>query len=332
MSRILALALVAAAATALVSADFADARRLGGARNFGAQRQQIAPAPKPPAATPSTPATPAAPGGAASAPSGAASNPVMPAQPGAAATRAAPGATGAAAAQTARSGASRWLGPIAGIAAGLGLAALAAHLGISEALLSVLLVALIAFAAIALLRALFARRAAPVRPSPLAYSPTAGSPAPAKLTAGLEPVFGAARPAAPVHDGRYPPGFDPEPFLEQAKHQFTRLQAAHDRGDREALQDVMTPEMYVEIAKDLDTRGRHEATDIVSLEAEIVDVTTEGDEHWASVRFRGLLAEDGAPTPKPFDELWNLVKPVDGSSGWLLAGIRQLEEAPAGHA
>ena len=27
--------------------------------------------------------------------------------------------------------------------------------------------------------------------------------------------------------------------------------------------------------------------------------------------------------PKAFDEMWNLVKPVDGSSGWLLAGIQQ---------
>ena len=45
--------------------------------------------------------------------------------------------------------------------------------------------------------------------------------------------------------------------------------------------------------------------------------------HWASVRFTGLTREDGAPQPTPLDEVWNLSKPVDGSSGWLLAGIRQ---------
>jgi predicted lipid-binding transport protein (Tim44 family) len=147
VKRILAVALAAVAATALVSADFADARRLGGGRSLGAQRQSIAP----PAQTP--------PSAAPNAPAGAATNPVMPAQPGAAASRAAPGAAAAPA-----SGASRWLGPIAGLAAGLGLAALAAHLGISEALMSVLLVALIAFAAIALLRFAFARRE-PARPA-----------------------------------------------------------------------------------------------------------------------------------------------------------------------
>ena len=43
----------------------------------------------------------------------------------------------------------------------------------------------------------------------------------------------------------------------------------------------------------------------------------------ASVRFHGTLREDGNPTAQPFEELWHLVKPVNGSSGWLLAGIQQ---------
>ena len=312
MRRILALTLAAAAATALVSADFADARRLGGGRTIGAQRQSVAP----PASTP--------PAAAPAAPSGAAANPVMPAQPGAAATasRAAPGAAAAPA-----SGMSRWLGPVAGLAAGLGLAALAAHLGLSEALMSALLIALAVFAGIAILRMILARRAVPPR-GPMAYSPSAA----AQRTA-FEPTFGGARnaPAAPVA-GRYPPGFDPVPFLEQAKQQFRRLQTAYDAGDRAALADVMTPEMLAEVTKDLDSRGPQFATEVVSLANEIVDVSTEGDRHWASVRFSGLVREDGANAPKPFDERWNLVKPVDGSSGGLLAGIRQIDDIPAGHA
>ncbi len=46
-----------------------------------------------------------------------------------------------------------------------------------------------------------------------------------------------------------------------------------------------------------------------------------------SVRFTGLLREDGTVLPKDFDEVWNLVKPVDDSSGWLLAGIQQTHDA-----
>ena len=53
----------------------------------------------------------------------------------------------------------------------------------------------------------------------------------------------------------------------------------------------------------------------------LVDVATEGAKHWVSVRFAGTAREGGSL--EPFDEVWNLVKPVDGSSGWLIAGIQQ---------
>jgi predicted lipid-binding transport protein (Tim44 family) len=94
-------------------------------------------------------------------------------------------------------------------------------------------------------------------------------------------------------------------------------------GDRKALANVMTSAMAAEIGHDLEERGAHQATDIVSLNAEMLEVTTEAGTHWASVRFTGLMREDGAPEPTELDEIWNLSKPVDGSSGWLLAGIRQ---------
>jgi len=45
------------------------------------------------------------------------------------------------------------------------------------------------------------------------------------------------------------------------------------------------------------------------------------------VRFHGSMREDGAREAQPFEEAWNLVKPVDGSSGWLLAGIQQYQSA-----
>jgi predicted lipid-binding transport protein (Tim44 family) len=317
----LTLALAALAASAMVTADFADARRLGGGRTLGAQRQvQPAQPAQPPAATPAP-----------NAPAGAAANPVMPREPAAAASRAAPGS----AVTPPASGASRWLGPVAGIAAGLGLAALAHYLGISEALMSVLLVVVLAIVAIALLRWLFGRRA-PAASRQMQY---AGASAPASRPRdSFEPVLGrsGARTGTSTlteapQRGSWPSGFEPLPFLEQARSQFRRLQTAYDRGDRVALADVMTPEMFAEISSELERRGQHHPTDVVSLDAEILEVTTERDRHWASVRFSGLVREDGEATPKPFDELWHLVKPIDGSSGWLLAGIEQ-RVAEAGHA
>jgi len=297
MNRMLTIAAVMLAATTWLAADVADAKRLGGGRSFGSQRQ-MTPAPSTPNAAPATPNAPAQ----------------------SMAPRTAPPATPAAA----PSGMSRWLGPIAGLAAGLGLAALLSHFGLSESFASFMLLALLVVGGIFLVRFFLARRNAP---SPLQYagpSPDRVEPSMARGTAAAEPVMSAAG-AAPAAS-RFPPGFDAAAFAEQAKQQFRNLQSAYDSGDRQALADVMTPDMFAEVAGDLAKRTSHEATMIDRLDADVLGVATEGKQHWMSVRFTGLLREDGTLLPKEFDETWNLVKPVDGSSGWMLAGIQQAHE------
>ncbi len=248
----------------------------------------------------------------------------MPAQPGAAAARpAAP----------APSGPSRWLGPIAGIAAGLGLAALLSHFGLSEGFASVLLLALLAIGIVFVLRLLMARRATPGQGIQYAGAgnlggSVAGRDAPPAPSWGGAPktAVPATAPvvAAPSYAKPLPPGFDAAGFVREAKQQFIRIQAAWDTGERDVLADVMTPEMLAEVSRDLGERTGHRATEVVTLDAEVLEVTTEEGRHWASVRFTGSLREDGAALPKTFDEAWNLTKPVDGASGWLLAGIQQL--------
>jgi predicted lipid-binding transport protein (Tim44 family) len=136
----------------------------------------------------------------------------------------------------------------------------------------------------------------------------------------VEPTLDSA--AQPARSA-FPPGFDAAGFARHAKEQFIRLQAAYDAGDRETLTDVMTPEMIDEILRDLNSGGQRGPTNIDKLEAEVLDVETQGDRHWASVRFTGTLREGDGPAVA-FDEVWNLTKPADGSSGWLLAGIQQL--------
>lgn len=312
-SEFLMIAALVMAVAASFWSDTTEAR-LGGGRSMGAQRPSIAPR----ASTPQ----PTAPQS--TAPSGAASQPVMPATPGA--TLPARPAVPAAAAP---SGFSRWLGPIAGIAAGLGLAALLSHFGLSEGFASVLLIGLLAIAAVFVVRMLLARRSTPQN----AYAGSAGPPSRSSYDAAaprswepaprLEPVIGSAMP--PKSSGRsLPAGFDAATFVKHAKQQFVRLQAAHGAGDRKLLTEVLTPEMYAEIGRDLDTRFGRSGTEVVNVDAEVLEVETEGDRHWASVRFTGELREDDSPGTTHFDEVWNLTKPVDGSSGWLLAGIQQL--------
>ena len=85
--------------------------------------------------------------------------------------------------------------------------------------------------------------------------------------------------------------------------------------------------MYREVMSDLDTRQSHAPTEIVALDGEVLEVVQEASRYVASIRFNGQLREDGAAQPMPFVEIWNLEKPVNGTSGWLLAGIQQTVDA-----
>jgi len=59
------------------------------------------------------------------------------------------------------------------------------------------------------------------------------------------------------------------------------------------------------------------------LNAALLELVTEGGLHWASVRFSGAIREEANALAEPFEEIWHVRKPVNGSSGWLLAGIQQ---------
>jgi predicted lipid-binding transport protein (Tim44 family) len=320
MRRSPILLLAALAALTLSLSDFADARRMGGGRTLGAQRESVTPSRPAPAPT---------------APVGNTATQAQPSTPAAGATKAAPGPT------PAPSGASRWLGPLAGLAAGLGLAALMSHFGLSEGFGSLLLIALGVIAAIFLVRMFLARRQSAGTMQYAGASPNDNVPAsfdaqPVPAWRGAEKTepaaetehLMAAEPGAPafgVARKPLPQGFDAEGFAKEAKRQYIQIQRSYDNADRAALSSVMTSEMNAEIGREIDERGSaHQPTEIVTLDAEVLDVTTEGDKYWASVRFTGLLREDGEPLPKSVDEIWNLTKPVNGRSGWLLAGISQL--------
>lgn len=252
----------------------AQARRLGGGGSFGMQRSVV-----PRQAAPIAPAaTPAAP------------NPPL-AQP---------------------AGASRWLGPLAGIAAGVGLAALMSHFGIGEGLGSLLMILALAFGAAFVVRLLFARR------QPAAQYAGTGAPLRFEAAAG----GATTAPAAAVH---VPADFDVAGFLRNAKLGFVRLQAANDAGNMEDIRQFATPEVFAEIKLELDERGHAvQQTDVVQLDAQLLDLTSEEKRHIASVRFHGLIREEAAVAPAAFDEVWHLTKPVNGSSGWMIAGIQQV--------
>lgn len=243
----------------------AEARRFGGGRSIGIQRNvQKAP----PAATPAKPAQQQ--------------------------SQAANAATG-----------SKW-GPILG---GLALGGILAYLLSGQGLAALVLVALLAFAAVMAYRLLAQRRASAPRAMQFAGfgNETVTAPPPSQPLGGTP---------------RAPAGFDAQAFLRGAKTNFIKLQLANDARAMEEVREFTTDAMFVELARE---RGEAaQQTDVLSLDAQLLEVASEGDKHWASVRFSGLVRETAGGEPAPFAEVWHLAKPVDGSTGWLLAGIQQM--------
>jgi len=311
--RAAASVLLMAALTLLAVTQDAHARRLGGGMSFGRQstnvvkqRQAVTP---PAAQTTQRAATPAA---------------------GAAAGTAAAGAA-------AKSGMSRWLGPIAGIAAGLGIAALLSSLGLSGAFLeflsSALLIGLVVFAVMFLVRRLRgAQRPLAAAGAAPGNSYRQSAPRDRGLDMPNRPASGPATSGAPVIEAAssvqaqdpswfIPAGFDVPAFLDQAKQQFARVQSLWDAGNRDSLREFLTDDLLAEISPRLPSPEEGNRTDVVLLNAELLGIEAVAGGHLASVRYSGMLRESAGSEAFHFEEVWNLYK-ADGA-GWLLAGIQQ---------
>ena len=315
------MAMVFALGLSTVAMDAEAARRIGGGKSVGMQRDAT-PA-KAPTATPAQ--TPSA----------------------------APGATAAAAAPAAAvaSSRSKWLGPIAGLAAGIGLMALASHLGFGEAMANMLMIGLLIMAVLAVVGFVMRKRAmaragsnggmayagagaagggAPQAPSyQNAYQTAMPAPAATSTGSSIGSGIGAgigAGVGAQASNSRIPADFDVASFVRNAKVNFIRLQAANDAGNLDDLRQFTTPEMFAELKMDLSDRGAAaQHTDVVRIDGDVIDVEENADGYVVSVRFTGETREDGSTTNEAFDEIWHLTKPRHGSSGWLLAGIQQMQ-------
>jgi predicted lipid-binding transport protein (Tim44 family) len=244
---------------------------------------------------------------------------------------------------------SPWRGALMGLAAGLGIAALASYLGFGEALTMFLTVLLVGMALL-MIAGFVMRRMRGGTPQP-AYSgadrPTsassAGSPgtykhvgyesapvpdrtAPVQLSPGARPgsameQFARGNGAVGSAPWGIPAGFDSTSFLNSAKANYVKLQEAWDSGDLAELSEFTSNDMFIALTHELRARGGKSSTEVVTLDADLLGIESNADEHIASVKFDGTLKVDGEI--ERVSEVWNLAKPVRGG-GWVLAGIQQL--------
>lgn len=288
LKNILAGVLLAITAISLV----AEARPMGGGRSIGRQSQNVSRMPAAPAPTPAAPRQ--------AAPAPAAPPAAVPPKP-----------------------ASPWKGILGGALLGLGLGALFSHFGMGGGIFGTILMAVLAFFLISmLLRAFRGRQAAPAG-APAAFNgngnniysmPQSAAPA------------AAAPAAAPAHQPwGVPADFDTAGFLRVAKSNFIRLQAAWDKGDVADIREFTSPEVFAELKMQITERGAQaDYTDVVSIEAELLGIEAGDSDYLASVKFYGAMKPAPDALAEPFQEVWNLVKPKSGASGWMLAGIQQL--------
>lgn len=233
-------------------------------------------------------------------------------------TQKAPTAAPAAAPSAAPAAGNKWLGPLAGLAIGAGLGALfmGGGLGGMGGAMGGILMAL---AAAALVMFLIAKFRKPQQPA-MQY---AGQGAP-YTQPEAQAYTGGGSVAAPAV--KYiPADFPVEAFLRSAKMSFIRLQAANDRKDLNDIREYTTPEMFAEISMQLQERGNAaQTTDVIAVNADLLEVVTENNHAIASVRMTGQLAENKGAAEN-FDEIWHVQKNLqDDKAVWLLSGIQQI--------
>ena len=297
MKFLSSLAIVLALGLSLVTVD-AEAKRMGGGKSSGMQRQTTTQ--KAPDATP-------------------AQNPA-----------------GSAAAAPAAAPKRSWMGPLAGLAAGLGLAALASHLGFGSELASMMMIGLAIMAVMVVVGIIMRKRAAAQQP--LAGGVTgmqyAGAAAGAGGSGQVSKPYDASMPGSSIgsaigsnlNQSNIPADFDVPGFVRNAKVQFIRLQAANDAGNLDDIRQFTTPEMFAELQMDIAEHvAAEQQTEVVSVEADVIEVVQEPTRYVVSVRFSGLIREGKGAPAEPFDEMWHLVKARAGTQGWLLSGIQQTQ-------
>ncbi|PUA17411.1 Tim44 domain-containing protein [Glaciimonas sp. PCH181] len=317
-------ALIVVAMTLSIGVSTVEAKRMGGGSSFGKKSQSMN------------------------------RQQATPAQNQAAAKAAPPAAAAGGAAAAAKS--SPWKGMLGGALLGLGLGALLSSMGLGGAMASMistmLMVGLLAVAGLFIYRMFRKKMDSNNNGMKPAFSAAGSSnnvhnasftPA---IASRLEPVqkttfdapstagstFGGAQ-FGSTNAGQFnadnaievPADFDVAGFVRHSKTNFIRLQAAWDKADIEDIRDFTTPEMFAELKMQLQERGASaNNTDVITIDAEFLGLETIGSDYMAGVKFSGMIKEDPTKLAEPFNEIWNLTKPINGQGGWTLAGIEQV--------
>lgn len=220
----------------------------------------------------------------------------------------------------ATSGASRWLGPLAGLAAG----GLLASMLFGDGFEGLQIMDMLIFAGIAfLLFKLFAARRRP-QLQPLG----AGGPMQREMPNANNSFGGfggnsTTASAAPVMQA--PAWFNADSFLSAAREHFNQLQMHWDANEMDKISEYVTPEMLGYLQQERAELGDgYQSTYIDNLDVQLDGVEELGDYTVASLSFTGVSKSSRFDQQgEAFNESWRMERKQGDNQPWLIAGIRQ---------
>ncbi|MEA1989818.1 MAG: TIM44-like domain-containing protein [Pseudomonadota bacterium] len=264
------------------------------------------------------------------------------------APKAAPAST-APKAGAATSGASKWLGPLAGLAAGGLLAAMIFGDGFeSLQIFDILLFALIAFVLFKLFRRKVQNNSQQAyqtayaeqdykqqeanRSQANAFRQTQEE-APVTTANNGGSIFG-----ADLEDGvgqgvsdnaqflnEIPAWFDEAGFVDGAKSHFMALQKAWDNVDLSEIESYCTEDLFAALQHELrGVQAGDNHTVVDTLDAEIATMAVDDEYFVVSMRFTGFIQEDAVQGAHAFSEIWHIRRLANDEGNWQVAGIQQV--------
>ncbi len=133
-------------------------------------------------------------------------------------------------------------------------------------------------------------------------------------------------PQGPHEGSAVPADFDEVEFLTGAKAAYNRLQESWDKRDLDDINAFVLPEVYQEIADQAAQDPSPGRTEILMLDARLLEVKELDGETVATVLYDAMLREDAENgVPEQVREVWHFIR-TSSAEQWKLAGIQQLEE------
>jgi predicted lipid-binding transport protein (Tim44 family) len=132
---------------------------------------------------------------------------------------------------------------------------------------------------------------------------------------------------AKARDTQTPANFDTAQFLDEVKNRYMALQQAWDARDFAEIRGLTTDKVFAEIQEQLKGSNEQHNTDVLKLDADLLEIRELNVEFEAVVLFDAIMREDVAGQANQVREVWHFVKAKSGfNANWLLDGIQQLED------